>query len=287
MSGEGALFPGYQMSAFKAPSWFIRSGLHKYRPLLTMLRQSWEHWGRAEADGLSNLSPIIMIFNASPADIRGEVGGHVWHRIRTASTHANVNRMALRLIGGWSLDEAMEWPEWEKRHAKEFLKHTSKGTLLTAIRHTSHGERITDNLILARDFTRLGGVIDPTWGKKRLKREHDALAIQQALSSADPTPWAKPWHADIDGYTFSLLKSESELAIEGIAQRHCCRSYARACREGQETVFSIMGPERATVSWNSRYKELQVKAFANRGVSMATRQAAQSCVFQYFAEARP
>lgn len=281
MTHHSALFPAFEMNAFRMPQWFIGHGLHNYKPLVTMLRASWQHWAEADADGLTNLSPIIMMFNAPPPEIKKQVGGHIWHKMRTASTKANVNRMVLRLVGGWSLEEAMEWPVHERRHAKTLIKSATKSGLLLACRHTQPGQKLMDNYRMALDFARLGGTIDPTWGRKRLKREHDALAMQQALKSSDPTPWAKPWHCDIDGYAFTLLKSEAELAMEGISQRHCCRSYAQACRNGTETVFSIMGPERATVSWNSRLNELQVKAFANGFVRQETRRAASRCVSQY------
>lgn len=278
------LFPDFEQNAFRLPVWFARAGLSKYKPLVSMLRASWAQWAQADKDGLTHLAPFIVLFNAPPAKIRKEVGGHVWHRIRTANVTTNANRMVLRLVGGWTLEEAMEWPVHERRGALKLVKFNHKSELLTAFRHTAPGERVLDNLILARDFTRMGGMIDPTWGKGRLKREHDALAMKRALDSSDPTPWAKPWFCDIDGYTFTLLTSETELAMEGISQRHCCRSYARSCRNGVETVFSILGPERATMSWNSRYQELQVKAFANRAVKTATRWAAHRAISKYLLE---
>jgi len=277
-----ALFPAFEVNAFKMPQWFIGHGLHKYKPLVTMLRASWPHWAEADADGLTNLAPIIVIFNAAPADIRKQVRGHVWREMRTASTKANANRMVLRLIGGWSLEEAMEWPVHEKRHATKLLKTATKSSLLIACRHTERGQKLIDNYRMALDFGRLGGTVDPSWGRKRLKREHDALVMKRALASSNPEPWAKAWYYDIDGYTFTLLKSELELALEGISQRHCCRSYAQDCRSGVETVFSIMGPERATVSWNSRFSDLQVKGFANAAVKQETRRAAQRCINRYF-----
>lgn len=281
---ERALFPAFEMNAFRMPQWFIAYGLGNYTPLVTMLRSSWEHWAQAEADGLTNLAPIILMFNAPPAQIKRSVGGHVWHQMRTASTKTNVNRMALRLIGGWSLAEAMEWPIGERRHAKTLADRGTKSALLIACRHTQRGEKLFDNYRMALDFQRLGGTIDPTWGRKRLKREHDALSMKRAMVSSDPTPWERPWFCDIDDYSFSLLKSETELAIEGLAQRHCCRSYAQACREGREVVFSIMGPERATLSYDLKYLSLQVKAAANKPVLPATLRAAERCINRYFTD---
>lgn len=277
------LFPAYQMRAFQPPPWFISAGLRKHADMVQMLRMSWEHWAQAQEDRLFHLSPIIVMFNAPPKEIKAEVGGHVWHQFRTGNLKTNTDRMVLRLMGGWSVEEVLLWPTHERRRAKSFLQ-VYKSALLIACKHTKRGERLYDNLIVARDTVRLGGVIDQSWGKKRLKREHDALAMKKVLETSDPKPWDKPWFADIDGYTFTLLKSEAELAVEGASQKHCCRSYAPACRTGEETVFSVIGPERATASWNSRYKSLQVRGFANQTVKLQTQKAAMCAVSQYFTD---
>ncbi len=280
-----ALLPGLEMAEFKPPKWFVRHGLLKYKPIVSMLQSSWRHLAQAEADGLTHLAPFIVLFNKPPAEIKAIVGGHVWQQIRTANVHTNCNRMVLRLVGSWSLDEAMEWPAHERHHARKMLEFGRKFTLLIACRHTRPGEDLMENLIVAKDFQRMNGIIDPTWGRKRLKREHDALATAKALEGADPTPWAKAWfYDDMNGYSFSLLKSESELAIESATQRHCVRSYAKACKAGSETVFSIMGPERATVSYNTRHMQAQVKGYGNRKVSRETRQAALNCITRYFTD---
>lgn len=275
------LFKEWNATAFKPPSWFTAHGLNKYKPLVTMLRTSWEHWARADRDGLSNLAPFIVIYNKPPAEIKKIVGGHTWHQIRTASAKINANRMVLRLVGGWSLEEAMLWPVRERKHAQTYLRNSGKSELVIACRHAGSDGLIMENLETARDFVRLGGTIDPQWGRKRLKREHDALAMKKAMQQSDPTPWEKAWFCDVGDYTVTLLKSETELAFEGIAQRHCCRSYALACREGKETVFSIQGPERATASWNAPFMQMQIKGFANRSVSTATRLAMETAFDKY------
>lgn len=284
MTHDTNLFPSFDARAHALPKWFIAFGLKGNERLVSALLRSRKHWEQAEADGLGHLTPIIMVYNAPPKEIRKTVGGHIWQRIRTASRRANANRMVLMLYGGWTLDEAMEWPEKETRRALRFLGEASKDSLLIACRHTQPGHRLINNFYLARDFQRMGGKIDPNWGRKRLKKEHDALAVKKALSGSDPKPWAKRWYCDIEGYTFTLLNSETELAMEGAMQRHCCRSYASLCRAGHEIVFSIMGRERATMSWNRNIKSLQVKAFANGPVSPATKRAARLCIERYLRE---
>ena len=278
------LFPEYEMGAFRLPPWFIRYGLKNHHHLVRMARNSWKHWAQTDADGCENLSPFVMMYGEPPKEIKKIVGGHMWNRIRTATTKTNLDRMVLYTLLGWTLDEAMCWPEREKRHAMGFINSPySKSVLLVACRHTKPGEKLLHHFQLARDIERMGGTIDPTVGRKRLRRQHDALVLKREQERSDPTPWAPPWRCRIDGYTFTLLTSALDLAVEGASQRHCCRSYADACREGREIVFKIDGPQRATVSWNTHYQSLQVKTAWNGEPNQETREAAQRCVEKYLA----
>lgn len=283
---DDGLFPGWQMAAFKPPGWVRAHGLHNSPSFVSQVRLSWPHWGKAKEDGLDHLSPILVAFNASPQDVRDQVGGHAWHAIRTASRRTNVNRAALMHLGAWSLDEALCWPVGERRMANKLLTRCSKSELLIACKHTERGEKIMDHIVMARDFERMGGQIDRTWGRKRLKREHDALAMRRAVEASDPTPWAERWCVEIDGYRCTLLISEEELAIEGALQRHCVKTYAATARQGKELVFSIDGPERATAGYNRSGNYLQVRARLNGKVSKGTRLVAEAALTKYLAHLR-
>lgn len=264
-------------TAFRLPSWFTRAGLKRYSTMVTMLRMSWRHQLQAEEDGLTNLCPMIMAYNAAPGDIKRIVKGHAWRNIHTASTALNTKRAILMLVGSWTLDEALCWPKHERTSTLTLLRKATKSELLIACRHTQTGERLVDNVILARDFCRMGGRIDPAWGRRRLRKEHDALALKNVLKNADATPWCEPWQSEIYGYRFCLLNSEAALALEGKVQGHCAGSYAHRCRNGIEFVFSISGPERATMSFSSERGHLQVKGRFNKPVNLDTKSAAKAC----------
>lgn len=261
-----SLYPDWTGNKVKMPSWFIRSGLQKKTPIVRRLYASASKWEQAERDGLHSLAPIIVAFNKEPREIKKIVGGVYWREIRQSKTKSNVDRLTLMMLGGWSIDEAMTFPAKTRKHAKSFL-HVGKSTLLMACKLSEKHGDLSEQLIIARDVQRMGGKICPEWGRKRLKREHDSLIVKKIMDNSDPTPWSKPWFFECNGYTFSLLKSESELVLEGALQRHCSRSYAAMCRSGKEFVFSIQGRERATCSWGRGESGIQVKGFANTAVS--------------------
>lgn len=261
------LYPDWDGENRQPPEWIEKFGLSKCIPLVSNALQSKEYLDQAEQDGLHHLTPIITLFKAEPAQIKKQVGGEIWRAFRTTTHKANVNRLVLIMLGGWTIEEALILPTNIKGHAKSLLGR-SKTAILLASKLSTTDQQFKEHLTLCEDVQRMNGILEKTWGKKRLKREHDALVIKRMTNASDPTPWDKPWFFDCDGYTFSLLKSETELAIEGARQRHCVRSYAHACRNGLEIVVSIQGRERATASWRVIGSETpQIKGFANSNVS--------------------
>jgi|GEM_PF-5907428 len=255
------------------PSWVEMYGLRKNAALVGRVYASAPIWQQAEADGLSNISPIIVKFNRTPQDIKRRVGSEAWKMVHRSSKKTNVDRLVLCLLGGWTFEEALIFPAKERKRAKGFLRR-SKSAMLLACRLAARANDLQAQLILAEDLQRMGGTLDQTWGRKRLKREHEALVMKKMMDKADPTPWAKSWFHDVGDFTFSLLKSESELMMEGALQRHCVRSYAAKCRDGKEVVLRIEGAERATASWRIGERGIQVAAFSNTEVSDDCKKAA-------------
>ena len=260
------LYPDWEQQRFALPNWFTRYGLGQFTCMKAEVYSCAKKLQQLDADGLSNLAPIVVLFGANPAEIRAKIGGEKWKILHHSTTRANVDRFVLCRIAGWTLDEALTFPTKSPRRAKSFLTY-SKTALLAACRLGGERGDLTEQLIIASDIVRMGGAIDPTWGRKRTKREHDVLAVQKMIAATNSEPWAKAWFFDVAGYSFSLLKSESELAIEGVVQRHCVRSYAASCRAGKEVVLQITGEERATCSWRRGEPHMQVQGFANLAVS--------------------
>lgn len=260
------LYPDWAGQHFAIPAWFTRYGLCKFSRMKAELFQSAKKLQQLDADGLSNLAPIIVLYGANPSDIRAKIGGEKWKILHKSTQRANVDRLVLCRIAGWTIEEALTFPVKSSRRAKYFVNYP-KSALLAACRLGGERGDLVEQLIISQDIVRMGGTVDPSWGRKRTKREHDALVMQSAISKSNPEPWAKAWFFDLAGYSFALLKSETELAIEGAVQRHCVRSYAAACRSGKEFVLQITGEERATCSWRRGEAHLQVKGFANLAVT--------------------
>jgi len=267
------LFSQWAGPRVETPDWLIQHGLLKYKPIVSMVYASAPIWQQAIADGIPNIAPIIAIFNKTPQEIRAIVGGAHWKLIHHGTLKSNVDRLVLRMVFGWSLDEAMLFPAKERTRAISYRRFT-KSSLLIACRLAEKPREFKEFLQLASDVQRMNVIIDPLWGRKRLRREHDAAAMRFVMRNADPTPWAAPWFYDIGDYSFSLLKSAAELALEGIQQRHCSGSYVAACKDGREFVMRIEGPERGTCSWRKGSSDMQVKCFANKEPNAETRIAA-------------
>lgn len=277
------LYPDWSGPSVPLPKWVERYGLSKSPVIVNRVYASTPHWQQAEADKIPNIAPILVNYNKSPRDVRRLIGGEYWGRIHHDCLNANVNRLILMMRGGWSIDDAMVFPANKKIRANRYLK-CSKSAVLLASRLHARGGTFDGFYIMANDTMRMGGVLDQTWGRKRLKAEHDALAMKMAMAKTDPTPWAKAWFGDVGPYSFSLLKSATELMIEGVVQRHCAGSYAIACRAGREFVMQITGKERATCSWLKGENYMQVKGFANTNVSDECRTAAIEARKMYLAD---
>lgn len=267
------LYPDWTGPKVVLPNWVSAYGLSRNRMIVQRVYASSGTWQQAVADGLENISPIIVLFNLRPGEIKQTVGTEAWKKVHNGSLKANVDRLVLKMCGGWTFEEALLFPTFMRRRAKRYFRK-SKTAVLSACRNATSAEDFEAQLIMAEDFQRMGGQLDQSWGRKRLRKEHDARAMERVIKFSDPEPWSKAWFFDHDGYSFSLLKSEAELALEAALQRHCVGSYAHACRQGQTVVLRVEGRERATCSWTSRDSHLQVAGKFNRKVSPGCQAAA-------------
>lgn len=281
-----SLYAGWDEKPIDLPGWAIRAGLRKHPQVVRRIYAAGPHIKQADADGIGNVAPVLTLLNASPAEARKRLGGENWKTVHHATLTANANRLVFSLIGGWPIEEVMAMPAMNKPKAKSLLSHYGKSVIQMAGRLAVRGGNFDEFLGMARDVQRMGGTLDLSWGRKRLRREHDALVIARAIRWASPVPWAEAWFYDVGPWSFSLLKSEAELVIEGGVQRHCAGSYAQACRTGKETVLSIQGPERATCSWRKGSAEIQVKGRHNGDVSAECVLAAKEARLAYLAHLR-
>jgi len=281
-----SLYADWDGKPITLPNWAIRAGVRKFPQAVRRIYAAAPHITQAEADGIANVAPVLALLNACPKQARVLLGGEAWKEVHRATVTANANRFVFGILGGWSIQEIMAMPAINKPKAKTLLSSHGKTVIQMAGRLATKGRDFYEFLGMARDVQRMGGSLDLSWGRKRLRREHDALVMASAVRWASPTPWAEPWFRDVGPWTFTLLKSELELTIEGGIQRHCVGSYARACRDGKEFVLSIQGPERATCSWATGGSQIQVKGRFNSDVSEACVLAAKEARLAYLAHLR-
>ena len=120
------LYPDWAGQHFAIPAWFSRYGLGKLGRLKAELFQSAKNLEQLDADGMSNLAPIIVLFGANPSEIRAKIGGEKWKILHKSTQRANVDRLVLCRIAGWTIEEALTFPEKSQRRAKYFLDYYIK-----------------------------------------------------------------------------------------------------------------------------------------------------------------
>ncbi|QFT81182.1 hypothetical protein FIU89_11230 [Roseovarius sp. THAF27] len=272
------LYPDWTGPVVELPGW--ASTFRKCRPILSRIYASSRHWQQAEKDGIRHVSPILVAFCASPAEVKAQVGAGLWKQVHHAKLTSNKHRLTLMLRMGWSFEQSLIWPTSRRFDPWKYRSY-GNAKLHQAARLAGDDGDVVEWLLLLRDCARMGVQIDPSWGRKRLCREHDAAALKAVVARSDPTPWSKPWFFDFDGYSFSLLASESALATEGVTMSHCVRSYTYECRKGREFVLSVQGRERATCSWRIGDRAIQVKGRFNRPVTPRCRKAAKAARTAY------
>lgn len=239
----------------------------------------------AERDGLYNLVPIIIAFDAPPQTIRAEIGRGAWRRVANNSISRNTLLMnATRRAGKPAFVKLLEMPSGVLR-----VVHTADEDEIIAARisprkrprvflETLHAVRDTRRMLLPTEF-------NPNWGYARFRQEHEVAtrAIMQRRYS--DKKFAPEWSFEEKGYSAHLLTSQAEIATEGEVQHHCVGSYAREAAIGRYAVFKIDGKERATAGVvNGRVD--QIYRACNAPVSDECREFSHTLATKYAAHLR-
>lgn len=84
---------------------------------------------------------------------------------------------------------------------------------------------------------------------KRLKAEHDRLAFIIRDKEIEPFIAPEPVikQVEVDGFKLSHISNHTELIAESVDMKHCVAGYATSVKSGASVVYSIDGPERATL----------------------------------------
>ena len=228
-----------------------------HRDALTMLNQQREEVLRAESDGLRQLVPLMAYTGFSPQEIRREVGRAAWRRLSNNSPTRNMHlsRLAYRASRYGSrnvcasLSEVLEVKSGIARRASVLAGADCD---LSDLKHASRISTVEDlDIVLdtIRDAKRMGAY-NPGWSLRRLEREHEAASRRSILKDYSTEEFSPPLVVEVDGYRFSRLTSQADVASEGAAMRHCVASYAGDCSRGVYAVFKVEGKERATLGVN-------------------------------------
>lgn len=258
--------------------------------LVALAHASLPYVNEAERDGLYQFIPAILLFGASPQEIRAKIGRGAWRRVATNSPTRNL--LIMRAARRYRSDGTQE--------AFIRLLDIPSG-VLPAIAHgvdedEAIAARITprkrvmyfdQTLMLVRDTRRMmmPNEFNPQWGLERMQREHELAtkAIMQRRYSTKS--FAPAWQFADDGFSAELLTSQADIATEGATQHHCVASYARTAAMGKYAVFRIDGKERATAGVVNHVVD-QVYGACNAQVSDECKAFAQKVARLYAAAAK-
>lgn len=235
---------------------------------------------QAEEDGLPQLAPIIALFGERPAVIRKKVGKAVWRQFHGATTFVNVRRAVIHLA-----EPFVPWDQIvqiKSGHIHSVVKRLVRfkdwdicffaGTKAVF----KDGPDFDHVHMLYTDTKRMGIEVNPEWSVKRLQKEHDAEAKRRAMAQYSSAEWAKPEQHEIDGFTFTRLVSDAEIALEGMEMRHCIAHHIAKARRGAVLVYKITGRERASLAFDTNQKKIsslggayfEIKGPCNKRVSL-------------------
>jgi hypothetical protein len=126
-----------------------------------------------------------------------------------------------------------------------------KGCLLTAAKIAPRIKDFDSTVDIVRDTIRMaeraGVEVNHNWSYRRWSEEHDRLSWDVARKGYSEKKFAEHLSFTLQGYTFTLLTSQADIAAEGMQMRHCVASYAHTASIGNYAVFKIEGKERATL----------------------------------------
>ncbi|WP_226560779.1 PcfJ domain-containing protein [Salipiger thiooxidans] len=234
-----------------------------------------------EQDGIAQIAPIVASTEKSPAELRKELGKAVWKKIHHASPTTNARRAYLWMydLGMTPFSEIVEYRPCHLYHMVGLKTRFQTSPLMDC--HVYSAKFAPPRLFrgisdMYQDAERMGVTVNPAWSITRLKREHDAAALRDAISKTSDDRWAEPSRYEVDDLLFVRLVSDRDLSVEGLMQRHCVASYSGAAKTGKLFVFGVSGDERATFAFWESGDICDLKGFANSAPSARMRRASKA-----------
>lgn len=204
---------------------------------------------QAVKDRTINLIPLMLEFEEDPQQLRKRFGKGLWKQL----SHTSKTRMKYLAPFMRDMPEAISVRtgilSWISTYAISY--QNMKEALVISAKVAPRIKDFDQTFDIIRDTVRMadraGVKVNPSWSYRRWLEEHDHLSWDVARKSYSETKFTKDCVFTQDGYTFTLLTSQADIATEGMQMRHCVASYAHMASQGRYAVFKIEGKERATL----------------------------------------
>jgi len=203
-------------------------------------------------DRTINLIPLMLEFEEDPQQLRKRFGKGLWKQLaHTSKTRMKHLAPLLRHSTEVTSLRTGILPFVSSYHAHDFDIDFG---LLTAAKVAPRIKDFESTLDVVRDTIRMadraGVEVNHNWSYRRWDEEHDRLSWDVARKGYSEKKFAEHLSFTQNGYTFTLLTSQADIAAEGMQMRHCVASYAFCASKGTYAVFKIEGKERATLGLN-------------------------------------
>lgn len=204
----------------------------------------------ASDDNLPQIIPAIVTWQKSPQEIRQEVGRSTWRAIHAMSKTRAKKIMQLSCMTYDSNDNVDRFIGFMgiRSGVLPFITQAGKPEIMASnLAAKMDFETVNHVVAMVRDTEHMGVDVNPEWSMRRLMREHDNAMRNRAAKEYPSERFADDWSFSQDGYTATYLASQSDIALEGMTQKHCVAGYAGLSEQKEYAVFRIEGRERATL----------------------------------------
>lgn len=204
---------------------------------------------QAVKDGKINLIPLILEFEEDPQQLRKRFGKGLWKQL----AHTSKTRMKLLAPLMRAAPEVISLRTGILPLVSLYYSHSMEinECLLTAAKIAPRIKDFDQTLDIVRDTMRManryGTEVNLNWSWRRWQEVHDRKSWEIARDRYPSAKFAEDCVFTQNGYSFTLLNSQADIAMEGTTMRHCVASYAHTASIGNYAVFKIEGKERATL----------------------------------------
>jgi hypothetical protein len=228
-----------------------------------------------EADNCRNTSAFGLVFDG-PKESKDALGKPLWKRLRGNSRTRN--DLIVKVL-------SKAWPLWDGWEVKPHHIRTVSEIPSTVLRKTSSCASIVQSVLSVSTLTgmddlmkrivlgykgqlknfhlawpaslpglisdthrmcqRLGQTFNPRWSFRRIKQEHDEMALEITKRESSPEPIEAmekyPQTLNYKGVVATLFKSCRDIAVRGLQHHHCVAVYAKRVEKDDYVVYSLEG----------------------------------------------